>query len=275
MTPPEGQPGDQLSQLMAICRFEAATRLRISAALAVLFSSFGGVYIWLGPQLVAGQALQDMLDAMPPLLVELLGFQNLASLEALLAGEFYTLAWIVGFGAYIAYTAAASVAGDLESNRMDTVLASPVSRGSVLLGMYLALLVPVLIVNLVVPLALFVGSVIVGDSLGLIDLLVLHIRSIPYLLLWGAVGALLGVIVRGGRRAGRLAAGLVLTLWVFESVIQTTETSWLGAISPVRYFDPHAILVAEKYDVAGAAILLTASAFCLGAAHLWFRRRDL
>lgn len=263
------------SRLAAILRFEAASRLRVTAALAMLFSLFGGIYLWVGPQLVAGEAIQEMLDAMPPLLVELLGFESLGSLEGLLAGEFYTLAWIVGFGAYIAYTAAAAVAGDLQNDRMDTVLAAPVSRRSVLLGTYLALLAPIVLVNMVVPVTLFLGSVAVGDVLALHGLLMVHLLSMPYLLLWGAVGVLLGVLIRGGRRAGRVAIGLVFALWVFESVIGTTDVAWLGSISPVRYFDPHAILVLQRYDLEGAGILLAGTALLLGLAHVRFRHMDV
>lgn len=269
-----GYPGP-LSRVVVILRFEAATRLRVTGALATLFSLFGGIYLWVGPQLIAGEAIQDMLDAMPPLLVELLGFESLGSLEALLAGEFYTLAWVVGFGAYIAYTAAVAVAGDLENDRMDTLLAAPVSRGSVLLGTYLALLAPIVVVNVVVPVTLFLGSVAVGDTLTLSGLLMVHLLSMPYLLLWGAVGVLLAVVIRGARRAGRVAIGLVFVLWVFESVIETTDTAWLGGVSPVRYFDPHAILVTQRYDLGDAGLLLAASALLLGLAHVLFMHRDV
>lgn len=266
---------DALSRIAAILRFEAAARLRVTGALATLFSLFGGLYLWVGPQLVAGEAIQEMLDAMPPLLVELLGFESLSSLEGLLAGEFYTLAWTVGFAAYIAYTAAAALAGDLENERMDTLLAGPVSRGSVLIGTYLALLAPIVLVNLVVPVTLFLGSIAIGDVIALSDLLLVHLLSMPYLLLWGAVGVLLGVVIRGARRSGRVAIGLVFALWVFESVIGTTDLAWLGGISPVRYFDPHAILVLQRYDLEGAGILLAATALLLGLAHARFRHMDV
>lgn len=275
MTTGTSSDRSELSRLVAILRFEAESRLRVTAALATLFSLFGGIYLWVGPQIVAGETVQEMLDAMPPLLVELLGFESLGSLEGLLAGEFYTLAWIVGFGAYVAYSAAAAVASDLETDRMDTLLAAPVTRKSVLFGTYLALLVPIVIVNLVVATVLFVGALAVGDPLSLGPLLVVHLLSIPYLLFWGALGVLLGVLIRGSRRAARVGLGLVFALWVFESVIGTTDAAWLGFISPVRHFEPHEILVAQRYDLAGAGLLLAASVVVLGVAQIWFARRDV
>lgn len=261
--------------ILQVARFEGRNRLRITGVIVVLFLLYGAMYVWLGPELVAGDAMMDVVNAMPAVLTELLGFESLASLEGLLASEFYTFGWIVGFGGYIAYSAASSVAGDLRDERMDTLLAAPISRRSVLLGKYLALLVPIVVVNATVPVGLYVASVAVGDPLAVEPLAALHLLSIPYLLLWGAVGMVLGVVVRRGRTAGRVALGLVFFGWIFESVMGVTDDAWLGGVSPVRYFDPPAVLVNGTYDVAGAGLLLAVAVVLVGFAQAWFRRGDL
>lgn len=263
------------SAILTVARFEGERRLRITTVIAALFSVFGAFYIWVGPQVVAGDVVQEMLDALPAVLNELFGFESLESLEGLLASEYYTLGWIVGLGGYLAYTAAGRVAGDFRGGRMDTLLAAPVARRSVLLGTYLSLLVPIAVLNVVVPLALFGGSVLVGDPLPLVDLVIVHVFSVPYLLCWGSVGILVGVVVRRGRMAGRVALGLVFLAWLFESVITTTDYAWVGAISPTRYFDPPAVLVRGSYDVLGAGMLVLATVTILGFAVRWFSRHDL
>ncbi|MFB6151497.1 MAG: ABC transporter permease subunit [Haloarculaceae archaeon] len=272
-TATDASPGD--GALVAVARFEGRNRLTITGVIAVLFALFGGMYVWLGPQLVAGDAMQDLLDAMPAVLTELFGFESLTSMEGLLASEFYTFGWIVGLAGYLAYSAAGTVAGDLRDDRMDTLLAGPVSRRGVLLGKYLALLVPVLALNVVVPAGLYAASVAVGDPLAVEPLVVVHLLSIPYLLLWGAVGLFLGVTVRRGRTAGRIALGLVLFGWIFESVVSVTDYAWLGAVSPMRYFDPPAAFVHGTYDVAGAGLLAVVAVALVAASQAWFRRRDL
>jgi ABC-2 type transport system permease protein len=268
-------PTENRRATVTVTRFEGRERLRITLVIAALLSAYGVLFVWVGPDLVAGEELQTLLDAMPPVLVELLGFESLASLSGLLAGEYYTFGWLVGLASYVAYTAAGSVAGDLETDRMDTVLAAPISRGSVLLGNFLALLVPIVVVNAVVAPVLSVAAATVGEPLPLDRLLAFHALSIPYLLCWGAVGLLLGVAIGRSRTAGRVALALVFASWLFESILDVTDYSWLGAATPTRYLDPSAVLVAGEYDVLGAAALLVATAAVVELSRRTFSRRDL
>ncbi|WP_217920475.1 ABC transporter permease subunit [Halolamina sp. CBA1230] len=271
MTDPPGW----LSATWTVAAFEGRERLRMGAVIAALLAAYGALFVWVGPDLVAGEELQGLLDAMPPVMVELLGFESLASLSGLLAGEYYTFGWLVGLAGYVAYTAAGSVAGDLESDRMDTVLAAPVPRGSVLLGNFLALLVPILIVNAVVPPVLYVAAAAVGESLPLDHLLALHALSVPYLLCWGAVGLLLGVVIGRSRVAGRIALALVFASWLFESVLDVTDYAEVAAITPTRYLDPSAVLLEGEYDLLGTAVLVAATAILVTASRAAFARRDL
>ncbi|WP_436933585.1 ABC transporter permease subunit [Halovenus marina] len=266
---------DRTRALLTVAQFEGEQRIRITGILAVVFSLFAALFLWVAPDIVAAGVYEDLFDSMPPALTALFGFESLGSLEGFVAGEYYTLVVVVGLGGYLAYSAAGSVAGDLESERMDTVLAAPVSRTSVLLGTYLSLLVPILVLNAVVPLVLYVGSVLVDDPISLADLAALHVLAIPYLLCWGAVGLFVGVVVRGGRLAGRVVIAVVLGTWLIESVVVETDYEWLGGLAPMRYFEPSAVLVDGSYDVAGAALLLAVAAVLVGASLLAFQRRDL
>lgn len=268
-------PTENRTATGTVTRFEGRERLRVSLVIAALLSAYGVLFVWVGPEMVGGEELQALLDAMPPVLVELLGFESLASLSGLLAGEYYTFGWLVGLAGYVAYTAAGSVAGDLEADRMDTVLAAPISRGRVLLGNYLALLVPIVVVNAVVAPVLYVAATVVGESLPLGRLLALHALSVPYLLCWGAVGLLLGVVTGRSRTAGRIALALVFASWLFESILDVTDYAWAGAITPTRYLDPSAVLVDGQFDLLGAAALLLAAAVIVDLARRLFARRDL
>jgi len=270
-----GDASGETSVTLTVARFEGRNRFRITAVLVAVFALYGVLFVWLGPELTAGEAVLDMVDALPAVLRELLGFESLASLEGLLASEYYTFAWTVGLGGYVAYTAAGSVAGDLSADRMDTVLAAPATRRDVLLGKYLALLVPIGVLNVVIPLLLAVAALLVADPLSLADLAALHLLSIPFLLTWGAIGLFLGVVVRRGRTAGRVGLGLVFFGWIFESVVSITDVAWLGAFSPMRYFDPPAILVDGTYDLVSAGVLLGVAVVFLALSTVAFERRDI
>jgi ABC-2 type transport system permease protein len=270
--PPAG-PVDRPTR--AIARFEGRNRVPVSIVLLVLFSLFGGLYVWIAPEFVGGEVIQQLIDSMPPVMIELFGFESLESVEGLLGSEYYTFGWLVGLAGYLAYSAAGSLAGDVETARMDTLLAAPISRRSVVLGKYAALVVPIGLVNVAVPAMLFLASLLVGTPLAIGDLAVLHALSIPYLLAWAAVGVLLGILLPRGRTAGRIGLGLVFAGWLFESVIGTTDVAWLGAITPMRYFDPPAILVHGRVNLVGAGILLLAAVALLVTSLVVFERRDV
>jgi len=264
-----------IESILEIARFEGERRLPVTGALAVVFALFGGMFIALAPDIIASGAYEDILGSIPPAMQALIGFETFSSIEGVLSGEYYTFTWVVGLGGYLAYSAAGSVAGDLKSDRMDTLLAAPISRTNVLLGKYLGLLVPIVVLNALVPLVLYVGSILVDMPISLANLMALHLLSLPYLLCWGAVGLFAGVVVRRGRTAGRVAVGVVVASWLVESVVVSTEFEWLGAVSPMRYFDPPAVLVDGIYDVAGAGLLFVVAVVFLVASRQWFQRRDL
>jgi len=88
-------------------------------------------------------------------------------------------------GLYLAYGAASMVAGDVESGRMNTLLATPISRRKLPLEKFSSLLVPIVLVNAITPIVLYAGSVLIGEPLAIVNLLALHALAIPYLLCYG------------------------------------------------------------------------------------------
>jgi ABC-2 type transport system permease protein len=260
---------------LTVARYEAERQVVPALAAAVALSLFGSLYVWVGPQVTAGVDIEAMTEALPPAMRALFGLESLGSLAGLLASEFYTLGWIVGLAAYVAYVAAGRIAGGIETDRLDATLAAPTPRASVLAGTFLALLVPIVVVNVVVPLALYGVSVTVGDPLSLSDLFALHALSVPYLLAWGAVGLFLGVVVDGGRTAGRVSLGAVFATWITEAVVTGSDYEWIGALAPARYLDPTAALIRGEYALGSVAVLLGATALFLFAAGVLFDRRDV
>jgi ABC-2 type transport system permease protein len=272
---PERSPPSRLAATLTVARYEGERRLWVTAALALALVVFGGLFVLIAPSVTGTPELAAITESLPPGVAELFGLTTLTSLAGVLGGEFYSLGWVLGLGGYLAYTAATSVAGDLRADRVSVVLAGPVARSSVLTGKFLALLVPVVVVNAVVPVALFAGALAVGDGLSAVDLLAVHLLSVPYLLCWGAVGLLLGVVVRRGRTAGRVGLGVVFAAWLVEALVSDTVLAPLGWLSPARYFDPAATLVESQFDLVGAAVLLGTTAVALALARVAFASADL
>ena len=135
---------------LTIARYEAERLVMPALVVAVALSLFGSLYVWIGPQVTAGVDIEAMTEALPPAMRALFGLESLGSVAGLLASEFYTLGWIVGLAAYVAYLAAVRIASGVETERLDATLAAPTPRASVLAGTFLALLVPIVVVNAVV-----------------------------------------------------------------------------------------------------------------------------
>ena len=258
-----------------VLRYEARRRLRTSLLLSGALSVYGLIFIALAPDLLVGTDLAALLESLPPLLTALVGFESLDSVAGLLASEFYTFGWTVGLAAYVAYAAAGSVGEDIESGRAATLLSGPTARTDVLAGTTVGLLVPVLLVNATVPLALYLGGVALGQSLSLAGLYTLHAVAVVYLLAWVGLGTLVGVTVKRGRLGGRIAIAGAFAAWFGEAAISVTAVPELGYLSPARYFDPTAVLVERVVAPVDIAVLLAIAAGALAVARYRFARTDL
>jgi len=260
---------------LEVLRYEGNDRVRGAFAISAAFSLMAVSFLALGPQIVAGDGFQSIAEELPPVFVEAFGFESLGSIEGLLASEFYTLFWLLFFGIYLAYSAAGSIAGDIETNEMDTLLSTPISRTNVLVEKFCSLLVPIVIANLIVPSVIYLGAEMVGESIALADLAVLHALSIPYLLCCGAIGLALSVFLARKDTAQNAALGLLFALFMLQSLVASTDFEWLGNLAPMAYIDPNEVLIEGTYDLASAAILLAAAVVLVALSQFRFTRMDI
>ncbi|QCJ46740.1 ABC transporter permease subunit [Haloprofundus sp. MHR1] len=264
------------NRLLAVARYEAGRKVRGSVALSALLALVTAMYVGLYPSITSsGVDLDAYIQSLPPAFQEAFGVSTLTTIEGFLAVELYQFAWVLLLGVYFAYSAASLVADDVEHDRMDLLLSTPTPRGTVVVGKFLSMLVPILVVNAVVFAAVFVGTALVDEPIAVMDLLAAHALSVPYLLACSAIGLLLSVTLDRASTAQRGAIGVVFGLFLLETVTANTDFQWVGALAPTRYYDPTAILVDGEYGVVGAAVLLGATAVLVAVARAWFRRRDL
>lgn len=256
-------------------RYGVERRLRGSLVLTVGISLLGAFYVSMWPSF-ADVDIDQFIEAWPPALREMFGVETLASIEGFLATELYHFVWVLLLGLYVAYTAAGLIAGDVETDRMDLLLSLPITRRRLLLERFGTLLVPILLLNTVVPVVLYGAILAVGESIDLTGLLAVHALSVPYLLCCGSLGLLLSVLLPRADVANRVALGGIFALFLIDSITAiTTDYEWVGLVSPSRYYDPSDILVQGTYDLAGAGLLLAATAVVVGVAIYRFERADI
>jgi ABC-2 type transport system permease protein len=265
--------------MLDIARYEAERRIKGAVVVAVLLGALSVLFVSLFPSIAtSGVDFEAYMESLPPALQAAFGASGglaFTTIEGFLAVELYQFFWVLLLGIYVAYQAGGLIAGDVERGRMDVLLAAPVFRRRVVVEKFLSLVSGVVVVNLVVALLVYVAVVAIGESVSVVDLAAVHLLSIPYLLACEAIGLLLSVLTDDSDVAQRGGLGAIFGLFVLETISQSADVGWLGALSPTRYYDPTAILVSGEYDWTGTVILLVGTAALVAVSAWWFRRTDI
>ncbi|QLG29689.1 ABC transporter permease subunit (plasmid) [Halorarum halophilum] len=261
--------------MFELARYEGRHRIRGALALTVGLSALVALYVAMFPSVSSSVDLDEYMRAFPPALREAFGIATLSTIEGFLAAELYAFGWVLLLGLYFAYAAAGLVADDVERGRMDLLLSLPVTRSRLVTEKFLSLLVPMAVLNVAVPVVVYVATALIDDPIAVADLLAVHALSVPYLLATASVGLLASVAFDRVSIAQRAALAALFGLFLVNSVASGTDYAWLGALAPMRYYDPTAVLVEGTYDLGGAALLLVAALVLVGASELWFARRDI
>ena len=215
-------------------------------------------------------------EAFPDAMHGLFGFEEMHTLEGFIGSYVFSLMWVVFIGLYVAYVAGGMIAGDIRERRMDLILANPVSRESVVLQKFGSLWVPITVLIVVQVVMLYGGSVVLDETLDPVVLILLHVLSVPYLLVCAAIGMILSVVLSRVETAQAGALAIVFLLWLLEGLSEfDPDYEWIGEIAPSRHFDPAAILIHEEYAWIDAGVLLIAAIVLIGIAILLFVRRDI
>src|SRR5699024_9734585 len=118
-----------------------------------------------------------------------------------------------------------------------------VSRTRLVGEEFLSMLVPILAVNAITPIVLYVGSVLIDEPLDVTNLVMLHALAVPYLLCCAAVGFALSVFLANKSLAQNASIGVLVVAFLVETVFIGTDLEFFGVIAPMNYFDPTEILV--------------------------------
>ncbi|SEW12067.1 ABC transporter permease subunit [Natrinema salifodinae] len=261
--------------MFELTRYDGRRRIRGSLYLSVGLSLLAAMVIWVYPSFQAEVDLDQLLAAYPEPILQVMGVQTMASLGGFLAFELYTFGWIILLGLYLAYSTAGTIADDVDRGRMDVLLAMPLSRTRLVGERFAAMVVPIVVANLLPPIVVYVGAELIDESLSAADVLAVHLLSIPYLFACAGIGLVASVAVDRAGIAQRVALGVTFALFLSESLLSGTDAEAVGAIAPMRYYDPNEVLLEGTYDLAGAGILAAMTVVLLVASQLWFRRRDI
>jgi ABC-2 type transport system permease protein len=261
--------------MFEVARYESERRALGAVAIAVGLSLLTGMVLAIAPQILSEVDLSELAQAYPESLKNAFGIEAIGTFEGFLATELYQFAWVILLGLYFAYATGSVIAGDIERERMDMLLSTPVSRTKVVVEKFLSVVPSILLINFVVFVVVYVGSVLIDEPLTFMDILAVHALSVPYLMACAAIGLVFSVLFSRESTAQRAGIGTVFALFMVETLVTDTDYEWVGLLSPTHYYDPTEILVHSDYNLMGAGILLEVAALLVVVSLLWFRRRDI
>ena len=258
----------------ALLRVESGKRVRSSLVIVVVFALLAAMYFAMFPSVQ--EEMEVLEGAFPAFFFDLFGIEALGTIEGFIAAEIYSFFWIVLVGIYFASVGAGTIAKDVDERKMDLTLSNPISRESVVLQKVAALWLPLAVLNVGVGGIVLLGGVAIGEPIDPVAVVMVHLLSIPYLLVCGAIGLVISVGIGHVRTARATALTVVFALWLVDSVSRLDDNyEWIGAAGPSRYYDETAILVREEYAYGDAGTLLAAFVVLVGVAVLLFARRDI
>jgi ABC-2 type transport system permease protein len=245
------------------------------AAWAVGITGIGVLYAVFYPS-VNTPEMKAALESYPKALIDALGFNEIATAAGYLGAATFgmlTPALIIVMAAAVGGSA---IAGEEENGRLDLTLAHPVSRWSVLLQRYAALIVSMLVVSAALGLALV--AIAEPAELGEIGTANLAAASLHLAVLGIFFGGLaLGLGAATGRRSVvYLAMAVVALVGYFGNNLGPTIEGlhWLRDISPFHFYQG-GLPLRNGIQLADLAVLAGASALLVIAGGLAFDRRDV
>jgi len=261
--------------MLETARYEGRRRIRGAAILTAGVGAYAGFIVWYFTVL-EGVDYEDVFEDLPPAMLEAFGIESLSTIEGFLGAQVFNFVWLLGLGLYFAYVAGGTVAGDIETGRMDLLLSLPVMRSRLLVEKFAALLVPLIAVNAFGGPIIYLFVVAVGESIPADNLFLAHLLSVPYLLVCAGIGFVFSVAVDRAAIAERGAVGTVFVLYLVESVVGGADAyDWIQYLSPTQYYDPTPILIDGSFELIDPAILIVAFVGLLILSQALFERRDV
>ncbi len=260
--------------MTAVLRNESERLLRGSLVLTGLLVVLTAFFFVVFPSIQDEAALFEAVY--PEYVLELLGIEELHTIEGFVSGYIFPFVWVLLAGIYFAYVSAGLIVRDIRTRRIDLTLASPVSRESVILQKVAALWVPLTALNIGLFVVILVCATLLEESVELGALIMVHLLGIPYLLVCSGLGLVFSVLCDRVETAQGVALVVVFVLWLVDGLsYMNPDFEWLGDVTPSRYYDPAAILVHHEYAFVDAGLLLATFVVLVGLAVFVFIRRDI
>ena len=241
---------------------------------AVLYA--GGITLFYPSILENAAAYEELLKVYPKELMAAFGMEgSIGDPGTFLNGYVFQFLWPL-LAAIVAILLATRLAADAETGFLDLPLSTRLPRLR-----YLTAAIAGQVLAMAALAALMIGAIVAVDLFiepdFPIDRLVLSgVHALLFGLAIAGVSTLLAVIFLDRGKAGGLAAGILIAMYLLNVLaLLSADIAELGRLSAFRYFDLKPLIDAGSYPLADSLLYL-AVALAGWLLALWaFRRRDL
>lgn len=198
---------------------------------------YGILMVSLYDSIIQIEGFQNMLDSYPPEILAFFGdMTDIVSPEGYLDIYYFTYMTII-IGIFAAIAGANLVVGDEERGILDLIVAHPISRSALYWGRMLGFVVATALIMLISWLSWVIPAGSTGLDLTWIEFLRPFLPLFAVLLLFGALAALLSLILPSARFAGMLTAGLIFANFLLQGLANLNENlETIITYTPLHYY---------------------------------------
>ncbi len=237
---------------------------------------YGLLVVSVYPYIEGVPGLGDLLESYPPALRNIFGFEDIhafITLEGFLSVEMFSLAPLI-IAIFTITAGGGLLAGEEEKGTLDLLLSNPLPRWRLVLEKYAALVVALLLICLLTAAGLFIGAVIIEETVAGKKLLSGALNLFPITLLFGTLTLFLTSLLRR-----RVAVGVGVALMI-GTYLWNGLAPMVPELEASRQYTPFYLYHAQEVLAEGIrwgdwGILAGLSLALLLLSLPLFRRKDL
>lgn len=237
---------------------------------------YSWLMVWYWPNL-GGEQFQQLVESLPPEMLRMFGgtISSFGTIGGFFQVEYLGLMWmLIVLSAAFVY-ASRALAGEVADGTMELTLAQPVSRVTLASGRIVGLIV----ISLLLSLATFGSIQIFGRPYGVQltaeALWQLIAVGTLFIVAGGGICMLISACVRGGGKAGGIAAGLFALMWASDIVSNVSDLAdFFGPVNLVSAWQPGAVMDGGSVESSTWWLYGLVAAASLVASVVMFSRRD-
>lgn len=220
-----------------------------------------------------------MMSIFPKEALQFKGISNFTDLFSVLG--FYSvnnIIYMMVLGSIFAIILASNILLKEEYNKTaEYLLTRPLTRNDVFFSKLAVLLLQILLLNILVTLAGFVGIELVKNgNYSLRAFLILSLYTLLLNLLFGTIGLFMSTLVKKPKPITAFSIGLVLVFYFIYTLSKITESiSAIGYISPFKFVNVEAFRTDYELSYWHLTYFIGISLLLTGMAHRLYCRKDI